>query len=83
MHTNGDKTETETERFLPLPSMRLTIEVVGYGSSTMTLPDDAAAWIMEIADTLHTTPAALCGSMVTDVTRADREAHQGEANLLQ
>ncbi len=74
---------TEPERYLALPAMRLTIEIVGYSSSSVTLPDDVAAWLIEVADMAHVQPATLCGSVLTDVSREDRMAHGQEPSILQ
>ncbi len=81
MATNTET--TEPERYLALPAMRLTIEIVGYASSSVTLPDDVAAWLIEVADMAHVQPATLCGSVLTDVSREDRMAHGQEPSILQ
>ncbi len=80
---DANREPTENERFIPLPAMRLTIEIVGYSSSSVTLPDDVAAWLVEVADMAHCQPATLCGSVLTDVSREDRMAHGQEPSVLQ
>ncbi len=82
MNTEENKEASGPERFLAMPAVRLTIEIVGYASSTVTLPDDVAAWVIEVSDMAHAVPAALCASIVGDVSRDDREMHH-EPQVLQ
>ncbi len=83
MNTEENKEASGPGRFLAMPTMKLTIEIVGYASSSVTLPDDVAAWIIEVSDMAHTVPAALCASIVGDVSCDDRLAHEGDPVVLQ
>ncbi len=81
--------ETEPERYLPLPVMRLTIDIIDQASGTIltssnrVVPDLTAAWIMTVADLHHDEPANLCVNIVDDVAHADEEAHTGQQGILQ
>jgi hypothetical protein len=56
---------------------RITCEAAGHRSST-TLDDYTAAWVMEVANIAHTQPASLIASIIGDVAREDRLAHDAE-----
>ncbi len=81
--------KSDIEHFLPLPVMRLTIDIIDQASgtiltsSTRVVPDLTAAWVMTVADLHHDEPANLCVNIVDDVAHADEEAHTGQQGILQ
>ena len=74
--------KSEIEYFRPVITVRITCEAAGHCSST-TLDDYTAAWVMEVANIAHTQPASLIASIIGDVARDDRLAHDAEPALLQ
>jgi hypothetical protein len=72
--------KSEIEYFRPVFTVRITC--AGHCSSTP-LNDYTAAWFMEVANIAHTQPASLIASIIGDVARDDRLAHDAEPALLQ
>ena len=69
--------KSEIEYFWPVFTVHITCEAADHRSST-TLDDYTAAWVMEVANIAHTQPASLIASIIGDVAREDRLAHDAE-----
>ncbi len=81
--------KSDIEHFLPLPVMRLTVDIIDQASgtiltsSTRVVPDLTAAWVMTIADLHHDGPANMCTNIIEEVCRDDCKAHTGQQGILQ
>ncbi len=79
---NTEETKAGSQYVRPVFTLRLVCEAAGLTSS-VTLPDDVAAWVLAAAIEGRWEPAQLCGSIITTVSREDRLAHGQEPSVLQ